>query len=254
MTQSLGKAANPFISQAMSAQGGEQGFADRARALSRVPLFHTLAPELHLALARTASQRAYEARDVVFREGDRGAALYVVSSGGVKITVSTTNSELVLAILGPGQYFGEMALLDGLPRSATAVALEPTVLVMLTHEVFIGCLTEFPKVALALLVELCGQLRTTNLLAADLTTHGMEVRVIHKLLNLATACGEPTPLGLVIPISISQQDLANMVNGSREAVNRILQDLRKEGLVRWERGRITLHDTKKLEEWLLAAV
>src|SRR5438552_1987023 len=155
-----------------------------------------------MALARATTQRSYKAGQVVFNEGDEGATLFVVRQGVIKITVGTGHDDqLTLALLQPGQYFGEMALLDGEPRSATAEALEDASLVLLTHAAFAGCLVEFPEVAIALLKDLSGRLRGTNLLAADLANHSVELRLIHLFLKLAATFGRPVPAGVIIPVS-----------------------------------------------------
>lgn len=221
--------------------------SERVSALGRVPIFRVLPPEVREVLAERAEQRLYDPGEFILRQGEPGSTLFIVLHGLVKIATNrATGSDIILALVADGQLFGEMALLDGRPRSASAVALEPSEVVILTRQAFLPCLRLYPEAAVALLAELSGRLRSTNHLISDLATHNLEARVIHRLLELGDSFGQRTAKGMVIGVRLRQQDLAEMVNSSREQVNRILRSLQQDGLIYVKTQRITLLELEEL--------
>ncbi|MCX6024371.1 MAG: Crp/Fnr family transcriptional regulator, partial [Chloroflexi bacterium] len=166
--------------------------AERVRALENVPMFRQLNREVLEVLASRTKRRRFPAGEPIVHEGEAGTTLFIVTDGLVKIAITTpSGSEMVLALLAENQFFGEMALLDGQPRSATAISQETSDLVVLTRQEFIACLTIYPEVAIRLLAELSGRLRRTNRMLSDIATHSLQLRLIHKLLDLADAFGAP---------------------------------------------------------------
>lgn len=227
--------------------------AARVRALGHVPMFHILAPEVRLVLAERTKRRSFAPGEVLVHQGEQGSSLFIVLRGLVKVAITTTSgSEMVLALVAGGQFLGEMSLLDGQPRSATAVALEQSEIVTLTREAFLACLQAYPEAAIALMTELTGRLRRTNRIISEIATHNLQLRLVHKLLNLADTFGQKTEDGVVIEVRLRQQDLADMVNASREQVNRTLRAMQQDGLLRLEHQRITIIDPKQLEAQLAA--
>lgn len=226
---------------------------ERVRALGHVPMFRVLAPEVRLVLAERTKRRIFAPGEFILHQGDPGSTLFVVLRGLVKIAITTTSgSELVLALVSGGQFLGEMSLLDGQPRSATAVALETSEVVLLTREAFLACLRIYPEATVSLLAELSARLRRTNRLISEIASHNLQLRLIHKLLDLADTFGQRTPEGVVIGVRLRQQDLADMVNASREQVNRTLRSLQQEGLLHLEHQRITITQPEELATRLTA--
>ncbi|MCX6021870.1 MAG: Crp/Fnr family transcriptional regulator [Chloroflexi bacterium] len=217
---------------------------ERMIMMGRTPLFQALPPDVILRLAAGAEERQYAAGEVVIREDDPETTLCFVVSGLVKVTISLMAAkEMLVALLAPGEFFGELAVLDGQPRSATVTALERSNVVELKREAFLKCLEDCPGATLALLVELSRRLRHSDQQLAHLATAPTHTRLLHTLAELGERFGRRTPDGIELRIRMSQQDLAACVGGSREQVNRDLRQLRRDGVVRIVDQRITLLDT-----------
>ncbi|MBI4498480.1 MAG: Crp/Fnr family transcriptional regulator [Chloroflexi bacterium] len=226
---------------------------EQVNALGHVPMFRVLAPEVRLVLAERMKRRTYAPGEFICHQGDPGNTLFIILRGMVKIAIATAaGSEMVVALVTGGQFFGEMSLLDGKPRSATAVALEPSLVALLTRDAFLACLRAYPEAAISLLEELSTRMRGTNHLISEITTHNLQLRLVHKLLDLAHSFGQRTDSGVVIGLRLRQQDLAEMVNASREQVNRTLRALQQEGLLRLEHQRITIVAPHELEARITA--
>jgi CRP/FNR family transcriptional regulator, cyclic AMP receptor protein len=222
--------------------------------LAQVPLFSGLAPgELH-GLTTLIRRHRYEEGEVIFHEGDAGTALYIIEKGEVKIVLgSAEGKEVVLSLLGPGDFFGELALLDGEPRSADAVAMETSDLLILQRHDFLRFVAEQPQVAVNLLAVLSRRLRRVDQLVLDAAFLDVRARLVRTLLELAQTRGQPGPPGpqsVVIASRLTQSDLANMIGATRESVNKWLRYYAQKGLVRHLRGRLTLLDVIRLREEL----
>lgn len=190
--------------------------------LRAVPLFAGLPAASLNELAQDARHRAYARGAIVVNEGDPGHALFVVCSGSLKACLSDKQGrEVILSMLGPGDYFGELALLDDAPRSATVAAVEPTELLVVTKTAFQALLHRQPDSMQAVVRELVGRVRelTDNVRALALVdVFGRIVRLLH---SLAVTEGE---LQVVRP-RLTQQEIASRVGSSREMVSRIMKDL-----------------------------
>jgi CRP/FNR family cyclic AMP-dependent transcriptional regulator len=219
--------------------------------LATVPLFAHLAPDELEALARHLQVRHLVAGTPVFRRGDAGEALYIVRNGEVRISVaSAEGKELVLAMLGPGDFFGELALFDGDPRSADAIAAEDTTLLVLWRDQFRRLLEASPALAASALAALSRRLRRSDLLIEDLAFLDVRARLARVLLDLAARKGVPGPEGVVIAARLTQRDLAALVGATRESVNKWLRACERDGLVRRARGRLVLPDVGGLHALL----
>lgn len=216
--------------------------------LVRSPLFAELSPAQAEKLAALLRRRRYRAGEPVFREGDPGTALYVVETGEVKIVLGggSEGKEVVLSLLGPGEFFGELALLDGEPRSADAVTTHPAELLVLPREDFLRFLREVPAVAVNMLSALSRRFRRTDRLVHDAAFSDVRTRVTRLLVELAETRGRPGPGGVVIGPRLTQGDLANMVGATRESINKCLRAYTAQGLVRHERGRLVLLNLDRL--------
>jgi CRP/FNR family transcriptional regulator, cyclic AMP receptor protein len=220
--------------------------------LVRCPLFAELSPGEADKLAGFLRRRRYRAGEPVFREGDPGTALYVVESGEIKILLGgSEGKEVVLALLGPGEFFGELALLDGEPRSADAVASAASELLTLPRDDFLRYLREVPSVAVNMLASLSRRFRRTDRLVHDAAFSDVRTRVTRLLVELAETRGKSVQGGVVISARLTQGDLASMVGATRESINKCLRAYTAQGLLRHERGRLVLLNLDRLRAQLV---
>lgn len=209
--------------------------------LQRSPLFRGL-PEASLGrLAELAIQRGYRTGEVVFSQGDPGDALYAVVTGRIRISTGAADGrEIFLNIMGPGDTFGEIALLDEGARTASATAIEASELVSIRREHFRALLQREPALALELL-RLCGErLRWTSGLLEDAALLDAPARLAKRLLILGELHGKRTAAGMAL--RISQEDLAGFLGLSRQAVNQQLQVWKAAGWIALGRGSVTVLD------------
>jgi CRP/FNR family transcriptional regulator, cyclic AMP receptor protein len=201
-----------------------------AALLGSTPLFADIDRDALNALARGAIRRTYERNESIFHRGDSAESLLVVAEGLVKIfIVSENGDEMVLATLQPPESFGELAVIDGGPRSASARAVEPTTLVALPRQAFLKALEEQPSLLEAIHLQLGGLLRRMLDQASDLVFLDLGGRVAKLLANLAAERGRPEGDGTLLDLQLSQSTLANMVGGSRPTVNQILKTFEARG-------------------------
>lgn len=213
--------------------------------LKRIPLFAGVPdPDLR-ALAERAVTRSYPKQAIIINEGDdEGDALYLILAGRVKVYLADEHGkELILAIKGPGQYFGEMAL-DGEPRSASVMTLEPAQFAILSRADFKAFLVAHAEVALQLIHNLIQVARGLNRSVRNLALLDVYGRVARILLDLAVERDGK----LVIPERLTQKEIAARVGASREMINRILRDLTAGGYVTVDGGRITINKAPP-ERW-----
>ena len=213
--------------------------------LKRNYLFREL-PERTLGeLAALAVRRRVAKDTVVFTQGEPGDALYGVVSGRVRISASgASGQEVYLNIMEPGDVFGEIAVMDGLSRTATATATEPTVLIVIQRSDFLMLLQREPQLGIHLLQLLCARLRWTSELVEESAFLSGPSRLAKRLLILAALHGRPEGGRLVL--QISQGDLALFLGMSRQLVNQHLQDWRRRGWVDLARGRIGISNPHAL--------
>ena len=220
-----------------------------AQALQGVPFFANLHEDHAGELAGKLVPRRFGPNQVIFHLGDPGGLLYLISRGKVKISHTTSDGqEVVLAILGPGDFFGEMALLDDSPRSATAVALEPTETWTLHRGEFMSYLSDNPDFTLHVLKTLARHIRRLNTQLADIFFLDLPGRLARVLLNLAEQYGRKMPDGTLIDLSLTQTDLAEMTGATRVSINKALGRFRRAGWIRVNGRRVTVLDRKALEE------
>ncbi len=209
--------------------------------LQRSPLFRGLAHEAMERVAALATQRGYREGEAICTQGDPGDALYAVVTGRVRISTGDADGrEIFLNIMEPGDTFGEIALLDGGSRTASAIAMETTELVALRRDHLMALLAREPAVALELL-RLCGErLRWTSGLLEDAALLNAPARLAKRLASLGELHGRKTARGLTL--RISQEDLASFLGVSRQAVNQQLQAWKSRGWVALGRGSVTVQD------------
>jgi len=211
--------------------------------LANVGLFAGLSSAELVGLAALMRPRPYAKDEVIYLKGDAGTAFYVIASGRVKIALTSPDGkELILRRLGPGQFHGELALLDDEPRSADAISTEPSVLLVLQRDAFRQFLNDHPGVATKLLGTVSNYLRRNAELIQDATFLDVPARLARILLELAAGPGatELPPAGTVIEDRMKQGEIASLVGATRESVNKWLGAFEKQGLIRYDKGQITL--------------
>lgn len=214
-------------------------------------LFSNLSDEELSQLAQIARERKFDRNQVVFYEGDLGGSLYIIVSGTVKIVMmSDDGREHILGLLHEGDFFGEISLIDGEPRSATAIALEKANVVMISRDDFIRLLRENPEMSLKIMVILCERLRKTDKHVESLAFLSAPGRVAKTLLNWAEKYA-PDANGneeIEIPHKMTRQEFASIAGTSRETLTRVLMDFQDDGLIQLEKNKIVLHDRLKLRD------
>jgi len=216
--------------------------------LRHAPLFSGLDDEAAAALEASMSPATLRRGEILFNEGDDGDQLYVVIDGKVKLgKTSLDGRENLLAILGPGQMFGELSFFDPGPRSATATAVTDVELKSLGHATLSPVLSAHPDVAHALLNQLAGRLRRTNEVVGDLVFSDVPGRVAKALLDLASRFGRRADDGVHVNHDLTQEELAQLVGASRETVNKALADFASRGWLRLEPRSVVILDLERLQ-------
>jgi CRP/FNR family transcriptional regulator, cyclic AMP receptor protein len=215
--------------------------------LGSTDLFKNLDPPVLDQLARSVTFRNYRRGHLIFAQGEPGDSLFVISEGLVKVFVTSEEGEdMVLVTLRPPETFGELALIDGGLRSASAEAIEPTTTLTLSRGPLIELLQGHPNLAQALLSSLGGLVRRLTEQAADLVFLDLHGRVAKLLLTLAEERGRREGQEVLLDLQVTQSDLAAMVGGSRQSVNHILHAFQRRGYLEIEGRRIALKDLKAL--------
>ncbi len=219
--------------------GGTLG--ERGNMLRSIPLFRELSDEDLAVIDDLSVEKVVPRSTVILTEGDLGDSLYAISSGRVKVFIGDQDGrEIILKLLGPGDFFGEMSLIDKEPRSASVAAIESTTLKVLSHQAFQECLTRAPRIATTVMQALAKRLRDADRKISTLALMDVYGRVANTLLELAIENDGK----LIVGEKLSQQEIANMVGASREMVNRILKDLSDRGYISIESKQITIHDQR----------
>ena len=219
--------------------------------LSQVSIFANLEPERLQPLTGKLRPRRYQRGEVIFHEDDPGDQMHIIVEGSVKISVTSEDGrEKNLALFKPGECFGEMALLDGSRRSATATALEALETLVLMRDDFQDFLTENPQVAADITNLMTQRLRNVNQMLVDTAFLDVPTRVAKQLLTLAASyagdAGDAEPAEpRVVPLG--QEELASLVGASRETVSRALTSYRRMGILTTSHRRIVINDWKALE-------
>lgn len=215
--------------------------------LAKVPLFAGLPEAERARLGTLLRSHRYTRGQVIFLEGDEGAALCLIAEGRVRIQLTGADGrEVVINVYGPGEIFGEMALLDGEPRSADAIAQEDVRVFWLQREDFAAYLDSHPRAAMTMMAGLSRRLRHTTRVVQDATFRGVPARLARVLLDQAERVGQPVPGGIRLEGRLTQGELAAMVGATRETVNRALRGFEESGMVRWDGNRLVLARPEQL--------
>jgi CRP/FNR family cyclic AMP-dependent transcriptional regulator len=215
--------------------------ADRVTILQSLSLFKGLDNETLHQLAKNTRHREFQTGEVICYQGDPGSTCHIVIRGKVRVfLVGEDGRELSVRILAPGEIIGEMALLEGLPRSANIEALEETQTLELAQEALLDCLRKSPALAWNLLQSLSARLRSSTAEAEGLALLTVDERLTRQLHKLAEWSGVAVSDGVRIMVPMTQQELATLIGTSRESVNRALVRMRRHGEVRLDKGWIVL--------------
>jgi CRP-like cAMP-binding protein len=219
---------------------------EEAAILAGVPLFARLSRDALEDLSTRLRRRKYRRGDVVFYEGDPGTSLCIVQEGRIKLGLTSPEGrEIILDLLGPGDFFGELALFDGEPRSTDAAAVEHSELLLLDRDEFINYLVRRPELAIQLLSTLAWRLRRDAQLIQDAAFLDVPARLARTILRLAT---QPAPGQTPITPRLTQTDLAGMVGTTRETLNKWLAFYQDQGFIRWDKGRVTVLRSDQLAQ------
>ncbi len=223
---------------------------DNRALLGDSTIFSGIEPRDLDAVMSLAVRRRYRARQVVLRKGDPALQIFVIVSGRLKaITSGAEGREATLSIMGPGEVFGEVAVLDGEPRSATISALERCELLVIHRDDFFRYLQKSPRVAIKLLEVLARRLRRLSERVEDATFLEVPGRLAKQLLRLADKYGRNIGSGAVrIELKLSQQELGDLVGVTRESINKQLRGWVAEALVEHQDGRLVLLQVDALRE------
>lgn len=217
--------------------------------LERTRLFRGLSSATIKQVSALSTRRSYRNGAIVFSQADPGDALYGVVTGKIRISASSPSGrEMFLNIMEPGDTFGEIALLDGRSRTATASATAPSELIIITRDHFLELLEREPKLVSHVVQLLCERIRWTSGLAEETALLSVPERLARRLLSLGRLHGRETPNG--IELSISQEDVARFLGLSRQVVNQYLQNWKTSKLLTLGRGKIVIIDEPALRNVL----
>jgi CRP/FNR family cyclic AMP-dependent transcriptional regulator len=208
--------------------------------LDNIPLFSGLETDELSRLSSKAVVHSYPKNTIVINQGDEGNSLHVIVSGKVKVFLSNEDGkEIILNTEGPGEFFGEMAMLDPHPRSASVITTEPSKLAIISKADFEAFLHESPETMLKILQQAFARLRALTETVSSLALLDVYGRVARLLLQSAEEVDGVT----MVQLEMTQQDIANRIGSSREMVSRILKDLKTGGYIEQKGKQIILKHT-----------
>jgi CRP/FNR family cyclic AMP-dependent transcriptional regulator len=216
--------------------------------LKKIPLFATLSEADLQNLTNLLRRKHLGKGELLFQQGDEGTALYIIVQGRIKISLSRRMDNVTLAILGQNEFLGEMALLDDLPRSADAIALDDSQLYVLNRKDFLSFLTNNGHIVYSILNALSRRLRKTDDQVAELCFLNLSARLAKRLVELAETQEPEENNPNTYDLKISQQELGNILGVSRESINKELKILRGKGVVSTSRNSIRILDFESLQK------
>ncbi|BBZ35738.1 Crp/Fnr family transcriptional regulator [Mycolicibacterium confluentis] len=215
--------------------------------LARAGIFQGVAPDAVAALARSLEPAVYPRGHTVFREGEPGESLFIITSGKVKIGRRTPDGrESLITLMGPADMFGELALFDPGPRTSTVTTLTEVEVVIMDHDALRSWIRDRPQIAEQLLRVLARRLRRTNDSLSDLIFTDVPGRVAKQLLDLAKRFGVREGESLRVDHELTQEELAQLVGSSRETVNKALSDFVQRGWIRRQGKTVFIDDAARL--------
>jgi CRP/FNR family cyclic AMP-dependent transcriptional regulator len=223
--------------------------ADRLRELALIPLFASLNTSERRAISALARTKTYDEGQQIFSQGDAGGPMFAVLSGHLKVIVAGVDgNDVVFTVMGRGEVFGELSVLDGAPRSASIVAMTRTEVLVLDREPFLAFVRASPDTSIKLLKILAARIRRLSDEREQMVSLDVAARLAKRLTQMVAEYGEPVSDGtLRISIRISQRDLGAWIGTTRETVNKFLKRWSRQGLLRFESGHIFVTDVAGLK-------
>lgn len=222
--------------------------------LQKIKLFKESTPEEMEELARMTRMESVKKRTAIFLPGDPSQQVYLLKEGRVKISrISEEGREITLALLEPGEIFGELDTLDDSPRDTLAEALDDSQLCVIHKALFLAMIGRRPELSLRLTKLIGFRLRRIESRVEDLVFRDVPARLAHLLLELSKNYGKATPQGLLLQIKITHQEMANLIGSIRETVSAVLGEFKKEGLITFEGRRLILLRPDLLQKRSLSA-
>lgn len=219
----------------------DSAFLERTRLLAKTPLFEGLQPDKFAELAKRAHERPMRVNEILFQRGDPGASMLAILAGRVRVVLSSADGrDQVLKLLGPGDIFGEIALLDGGPRTADVIAETNGRLLVLERQTLLEIFQSNEELALRVIVLLCNRLRSTNWLLETMLFQDASQRLASAILALSKK--KPG-----YHLDITQHALGEIAGAARETVNKKLREWQEAGFIAMKPGRITVIDPMALE-------
>jgi len=215
--------------------------------LKKISIFENMPDELLKEISSKVLNKFLKKDEVLFFKGDIGDSLYIIKKGKIKISIPTEEGEeLIISIFSDGDFFGELSLLDKAPRSADAVAITDTELLVLRRDVFYTYLFERKQAIEAIMSALCNRLRKTDDFLTDLCYTNFPKRLAKTLIELSERFGKKVEEKIILDLEITQSDLGAMLGVTRETVNRELMKLKLQGILTKEKKKIIINNFKKL--------
>ncbi len=216
--------------------------------IKQIPLFSSLDKKDLETLASSGRLLSLKQGETLFRKGDEGTALYIVKHGNIKIVLpSKVGDEIIVTIFSDGDYFGEMALLDGEARSADAIAIDESEVFILKRNKFLEFLKSNVNAIKSILSLLSKRLRMTDELLEDTCFLSISARLAKKLLELVASYGREEEGEVHIDLSLTQKELGDMIGATRESINKELKTLRKRGILVTDGSHISIKDIELLK-------
>lgn len=217
-------------------------------ALRRCALFAQVDDETLGLCAATLRVRRYRKNETIFHQGDPGDSLYIIEGGSVKIVLPSPEGEdgAIIATLVRGDFFGELALIDGAPHSASTIAIEPTETLVLRRDQFDALIETEPKLRRALFAGLAAELRRLTGHVEELHFLDLPGRLASRIVRLARESQPNEQLEIRLDWPFTQSDLAGMIGGTRQTVNRLLADMTAQDLIRLEHNTLIIPDLDRL--------
>jgi len=213
--------------------------------LRKVQLFESLNTVQMQSVLGISNKETYPSGMVLFRENDPGSAFFIVLSGSIKIyKANPSGEEKILSVFRAGESFGELSLIDGKPRSATAQTLEETTVLVISGDGFMELLKSNFDITQSIMAELCRRLRDTNQHVHDLTFLDAKTRVIKNLITLANRHGSRKGSIIAIPLALNFDELSQMAGVAKNVLTQVIRDLEERQILRLAMNEFTLDLTK----------
>lgn len=210
--------------------------------LRQVPLFSNLNDKQLSHIAEICTKKQFRAQTVLFREREPGSAFYIVNAGSVKLYISNqSGEEKILSVFKAGDSFGELSLIDGKPRSASAQALEDSTMIVLGADTFLGLLKSNFDITLCIMQELAQRLRDTNQHVHDLTFLDARSRVVKSLILLANKSGTRNGMTIHVRLALNYDEISRMAGVQKTVLMQVMRDLESRGVISVALNEFTLH-------------